>query len=187
MRYRDDELQRDNAFLTAPDQRGTLAGLRANIGGFTDVEAIYVDRAVPRNEVWCGPCETASGFVAPGELMMHPEDADACAKLMRTPVPVSMVRISLDTNASSKEQPMAADIEKKTFTRKRVEWFVPTGTYSGGGARIEDVNLATEWARQFLVANGVIKDERGAAEGHIHIKPHDEHVVVYVEFDEEQK
>lgn len=86
-----------------------------------------------------------------------------------------------------------AEIESKIFTRRRMEWWVPTGTYHGDGARVEELNKAISWAQNAL-QNHEIVVQRGQApltafdfEGHIRTKPHDEHVIVYIEFDEEEK
>lgn len=86
----------------------------------------------------------------------------------------------------SKEASVAADIEVKRFTRQRVEYWIPTGCFDGDGGRFEDLGLAHAWARQELVERGVIKED-DSAEGHVRIKPSDEHVIVCIEFDEEQK
>lgn len=88
---------------------------------------------------------------------------------------------------------MSDDIETKRFTRERVEYWIPTGTYHADGARIEDINLAIAWAKQELEKRGVVMQRSAVPltsfdfEGHIRIKPHDEHVIIYIEFDEEQK
>lgn len=81
---------------------------------------------------------------------------------------------------------MADDIVTKRFTRERVEYWIPTGTYDGEGSRFENTGLAYAWAKQRLVEAGVLKEDQ-SAEGHVRIKPHDEHVIVYIEFDEEWK
>lgn len=82
---------------------------------------------------------------------------------------------------------MSDDIETKRFTRERVEYWIPTGAYTDDGARVEDIGLATAWAKQELKQRGVIDHADLNYEGHVRIKPCDEHVIVYIEFDEEQK
>jgi hypothetical protein len=82
---------------------------------------------------------------------------------------------------------MAADIEKKVFTRQRVEWHVPTpGGFWGDGADWTDLMLAITYATHRLVELGKVKHGDEPASDLIKIKPSDEHVIVFIEFDEEQ-
>lgn len=76
------------------------------------------------------------------------------------------------------------DIQVRTFTRTRKEWWIAVDGQYGG--RVEDIYLAANWARQAL-ENRNVPCATGDYEGHIKIKPTDEHVIVYIEFDEEQK
>lgn len=110
----------------------------------------------------------------------------AYAELRSLGYELTIIRLDDDPPAAPKEAAVAADIEKKIFVRKRVEYWIPTGRFDGDGGRFEDTGLAYAWAQQELENRGVIKPG-ASAEGHIRIKPSDEHVIVFVEFDEEQK
>lgn len=82
---------------------------------------------------------------------------------------------------------MAADIEHKTFAVKREEWFVPTGDYHDQhGACWTDLMLAITDATHRLSDLGKIKHGDEPASDLIKIVPHDEHVVVRIEYTEEQ-
>jgi hypothetical protein len=165
---------------TAKDQRRTLVGLEMRVGGFRNVQVIYVDSRVQRDIILLGPCETESGTLLEGELMMHPDDAAIFADLARKPATEATIHIPL---TSGKEQPMAADIEHKTFVVKREEWFVPTGGYHDQhGACWTDLMLAITHATQRLGELGEFNGEGEPADDQIKVVPHDEHVVVRIEY-----
>jgi hypothetical protein len=83
---------------------------------------------------------------------------------------------------------MAADIEHKTFTVQREEWFVPTGGYRDQhGACWTDLMLAITWATQRLKELDEFNGEGEPASDQIKVVPHDEHVVFRIEYAKEQK
>lgn len=89
---------------------------------------------------------------------------------------------------SPKEPAVAADIEKKVFTHQRVEWHVATpGGFEGGGALWTDLMQAITLATHRLVELGKVKHGDEPASDLIKIRPSDDHVIVFIEFDEEQK
>jgi hypothetical protein len=79
---------------------------------------------------------------------------------------------------------MAADIEHKTFVVKREEWFVPTGGYHDQyGACWTDLMLAITHATNRLKELGKVEDNHvEPADDQIKVVPHDEHVVVRIEY-----
>jgi len=82
---------------------------------------------------------------------------------------------------------MAPNIERKTFAVKREEWFVPTGGYHDQhGACWTDLMLAIGWASHRLKELGKFDGTGEPASDLIKIVPHDEHVVVRIEYTEEQ-
>jgi hypothetical protein len=189
MRYADDiELEGEplgRPLHTAKDQRRTLLGLEMRVGGFKNIQAIYIDSRVQRDVILLGPCETGSSSLLEGELMMHPDDAAIFADLTRKTAPESMIHIPPN---SSKEQLMSGDIEHKLFAVKREEWFVPTGTYHDQfGADWTDLMKAISWATHRLEKLGKFDGNGEPASDLIKVVPHDEHVVVRIEYTEEQK
>lgn len=83
---------------------------------------------------------------------------------------------------------MAADIEHKIFAVKREEWFVPTGDYHDQhGACWTDLMLAITWATQRLKELHKFDGVGEPASDQIKVVPHDEHVVIRIEYTEEKK
>ena len=78
-----------------------------------------------------------------------------------------------------------SDIEQKTFTTVRKEWWVPTGTYPERGADYVELTKAIHWATQELKSAGRHFIGNSPADNAITVHPHDEHVVIRVEFDRE--
>jgi hypothetical protein len=141
------------------------------------IDQVFIHADCRPHEILIGPCSTLAGPLCVGEAVVHPETALMLASARPE---------SFHPDLAIKEQPTMPDIKTKRFTRQRVEYWIPTGTYHGDGGRLEDTELARAWAKQELVQRGVLKENQ-SAEGHIRVKPHDEHVIVYIEFDEEQK
>lgn len=168
--------EQERFFMDAPradDERIVIKALTAYRLFTTSIHAVYVDERCAPDQLIHGPAETLAGHLNHGEVVMHPDTAARYARHFLV-IPYR------------KEVPtVAADIETKVFTRQRVEYWITTGTYHGDGARFEETEQAYAWAKQRLVNAGVIKEGQ-SAEGHIRVRPHDEHVIVYIEFDEEQ-
>lgn len=81
---------------------------------------------------------------------------------------------------------MAADITQKTFIRQREEWHVSTpGGFWGDGAPWVDFMLAIEYATHRLKKLSKVAGHE-PADDQIKIRPSDDHVIVFIEFDEEQ-
>lgn len=79
-----------------------------------------------------------------------------------------------------------ADIEHKLFAVKREEWFVPTGGYHDQyGACWTELMKAISWATHRLEKLGKFDGTGEPASDLIKIVPHDEHVVVRIEYTEE--
>lgn len=167
-----------SGFFQADNHIAVLDGARRHIDYRFGVhfQTVYVDDRVPYGEVILGHCETVAGYLAYCEALMHPAFAAHLAKYSTHPI------------LPSEEQPMAADIEHKTFAVKREEWFVPTGGYHDQhGACWIDLMLAITWATQRLKELGKFDGVGEPASDQIKVVPHDEHVVVRIEYTEEQK
>lgn len=156
-------------------------------------------------DVVMGPCETVAGKLLPGQCCISEATADAIWNYLRVPdnapvkrwkpapgnkflVSTGIPRVITLTSEPDKEQPMAADIEHKTFAVKREEWFVPTGDYTDQyGACWTDFMLAITYATNRLRELGKFDGIGEPASDLIKVVPHDAHVVVRIEYTEERK
>lgn len=80
---------------------------------------------------------------------------------------------------------MADDPVLKKFQTTRYEYWVPAGTYEGDGAYWNQISRAIHWAHKDLERAGKLEKGREAAVDQIKILPHDEHVIVRYEIEEE--
>ncbi len=136
--------------------------------------AVYVSSLLdPGDDLVHGPRELYAGTLLSSEIVMHPRTAARWA--------------AWNATTTSKEIPMAADIKQKTFTRRREEWHVPTPSgFWGDGACWTDLMQAINYATNRLKELDRVKRGHEAASDQIKIKPSDEHVIVFIEFDEER-
>jgi hypothetical protein len=169
------ENERINA-SRADNERVVIKALTAYRLFTTSIHAVYVDERCVLDQLIHGPAETLAGHLNHGEVVMHP---DTAARYARHFLVIPYL----------KEVPtVAADIEHKTFVVKREEWFVPTGGYTDQyGACWTDLMLAITHATQRLGELGEFNGEGEPASDQIKIVPHDEHVVVRIEYTQEQK
>jgi hypothetical protein len=178
--------QMHGGFISPDDHWAAIQGAHMQVDRRFGVhfQQIYVDERVPFGEVILGHCETVAGRLAYDEALMHPALAAHLAQSFKSPAKVGIFPLTHD-----KEQPMAADIEHKTFTVKREEWFVPTGSYDNQyGACWTDLMLAITYATNRLKELGEVNsDHVEPADDQIKVVPHDEHVVVRIEYMQEQK
>ncbi len=166
--------------------------------GLVEVRAVDITRTMPQRRFGMVDLREDGTGTVTAVLVVNPADLAAMRNAIceDRPLGYSLTRTfwiggswkaapPLDTG--SKEAVVAGDIEVKHFARQRVEYWIPTAdSGTAVGARFEDLYQAYAWAGQELEKRGVVK--KGAnIEGHVRIKPSDEHVIVYVEFDEEQK
>jgi hypothetical protein len=172
-------------FRRADDHYALICGAHMQVDRRFGVhfQQIYVDERVSYGQVILGHCETVAGRLAYDEALMHPDLAAHLAAPFKRPAEVGIFPL-----AHSKEQPMAADIEHKTFEVKREEWFVPTGDYRDQhGACWTDLMLAITWATNRLKELGKFDGVGEPSSDQIKVVPHDEHVVIRIEYTEEAK
>lgn len=153
--------------------------------GEDDIETVDVTDKMPRERFGVVKNHGRSGVT----VVVHPGDLrnmDAAYRSGNIQHGIRLARMAdWGHRPVQKEAAVAGDIQVKRFTRERVEYWIPTGRFDGEGGRFEDLGVAHAWAVQELVVKGVI-EEGSSAEGRVFVKPSDEHVIVFVEFDEEQ-
>jgi hypothetical protein len=171
--------ERERFFMDAPradDERIVIKALTAYRLFTTSIHAVYVDERCALDQIIHGPATTLVGPLNHGEVVMHPDTAARYARHFL----VIPYREEVPT--------VAADIKHKTFVVKREEWFVPTGGYHDqNGACWTDLTLAITYATQRLGELGKFNGEGEPASDQIKVVPHDEHVVVRIEYTQEQK
>lgn len=161
-------------------------------------QVFYVDGApAPAfNQVITGPCQTLAGDLSTNRCAISRETADAIRTYLSSAVHPWPHHVFADrrdggfliSEPKPKEPAVAADIEHKTCAVKREEWFVPTGGYHDQhGACWTDLMLAITYATQRLKELKQFDGVGEPASDQIKIVPHDEHVVVRVEYTEQQK
>lgn len=137
MRYRDDvlvEFLPGKSRRTAPDQQGTLMGLRMDVQPI-HAEVIYVDENVSRDHVYLGPVELADGALLPGEVMMHPQSADLYSLLGRKPSQAQMIEIF-----PGKEPPVTnpSDVPRTRIDQRVIDQHTEWMRDNAGGLRLLD-------------------------------------------------
>lgn len=169
------------AYPHAQVLKGVNQELRYQRSPYTpSIETVFVDSGCRVGEIILGPCSTLGGPLCAGEAMVHPETAVALRALSPQHYLPDLI---------FKEPEPVSDIEHKTFAVKREEWFVPTGDYRDQhGACWTDFMLAITYATNRLIELGKFSTDQGEPSSDlIKVVPHDEHVVVRIEYTEEQK
>jgi hypothetical protein len=117
------------------------------------------------------------------EATIHPALASDIRRLGKLPPDLEFIY----PPDRPREAVPVSTIDQKTYVTKRVEWHVPTGTYGDTGADWTEIMKAINYATNYLKNQGKLDEGREPAMDQIKVIPHDEHVVIRVVLDEEQK